>query len=130
MKILRNIFIILAAALVIVGATMALVGNSGSATSFDTVERNSVVQEQPIESTVAADSEQSSATTDTANTLSSPQFSDRPQGEGHNSASLFGIISVIQNLAIIGVIIALVNFVPHLLQRYKLFAAPTQQQAE
>ncbi|MCK6627557.1 MAG: hypothetical protein L6R45_20555 [Anaerolineae bacterium] len=87
MKILGRIFIILAAALVVAAATIALVGNDTG--SFE-AERSPVFQEQ-------------------GDAVTAEQVSGRPPREGHDEASLFGIVGVLQNLVIISVIVLVVR---------------------
>jgi|GEM_PF-6112299 len=89
MKILGRIFIILAAALVVAAATIALVGNDTG--SFEAeAERAPVFQEQD-------------------DAVTAEQVSGRPPREGHDEASLFGIVGVLQNLVIISVIVLVVR---------------------
>jgi hypothetical protein len=104
MAILGRIFIILTAALVVVGATIAFVGNSNSAGFPGAGER-------PGEPTFVTDAGQdhTAVATRPGDTLPSEQFSGRPHREGHDSPSLFGIVGVFKNLAIIGVIVMLVT---------------------
>ncbi|GAB4423438.1 MAG: hypothetical protein Fur0044_21430 [Anaerolineae bacterium] len=92
MKIFGRIFIILAAALVVAGVTIALVGSDTG--SFEAeAERAPVFQEQG----------------DAGEAVAAEQVSGRPPREGHDEASLFGIVGVLQNLVIIGVIVLVVT---------------------
>lgn len=88
MKIFGRIFIILAAALVVAAATIALVGNDTG--SFEAKADRDVFQEQ-------------------GDAVTAEQVSGRPPREGHDEASLFGIVGVLQNLVIIGVIVLVVT---------------------
>lgn len=92
MKILGRIFIILAAALVVAAATIALVGNDTGSFEAET-ERAPVFQEQ----------------SGAGETMTAEQVSGRPPREGHDEASLFGIVGVLQNLVIISVIVLVVT---------------------
>lgn len=94
MKILRRIFIILAAALAVVAATIGLVGNDTDSSGAEP-EQGMVFQEQ-------SDASSGEATT-------TAQISGRPHEEGRDEASLFGIVTVLQNLVTIGVIVLVVT---------------------
>lgn len=94
MKILGRTFIILAAALAVVAVTIGLVGTDTSSAGAET-EQGMVFQEQGAAST--------------GKTVTTAQVSGRPHEEGHDEASLFGIVSVLQNLVTIGVIVLVVT---------------------
>lgn len=94
MKILGRIFIILTAALAVVAITFGLVGNDTGSFGTET-EQGMVFQEQSDAGTGEA--------------VTTAQVSGRPHNEGHDEPSLFGIISVLQNLITIGVIVLVVT---------------------
>lgn len=96
MKILGRILIILVAALVVVGAATAL---AGSSSNMQFSERQEFIQDQP-----------SAGTADSGETRPRDHFSE----EGRDSPSLFGIVSVIQNLVIIGGIVLLITVIRRL----------------
>ena len=99
MKIMGRIIVILSAALVVIGAATALVGNSNSGFPDDRAASRPVVQEQS-----------SSSSTE-------PEGLRPPGGfhEGERDApSLFGIVDVIQNLVIMSLIVGLVTLGPRL----------------
>ena len=94
MKILGRTIIILIAALAVIGAATALVGNGSARFPDAETESRPFVQDQP----------------DGFSTDSPERFHE---GE-RDGASLFGIVSVIQNFVIVGLIIAVVILVPRL----------------
>lgn len=96
-KILGRTLIILTAALVVVGATVALVGNSAGST--DTDFRSEARQSETGFIPAGDDASPSN--------FEEHEFSP----EGRDAPSLFGIVGVIQNLVTIGLIIGIVRLV-------------------
>ncbi len=96
-KILGRTLIILTAALVVVGATMALVGRSAGSAGSD-------FRPEAEQGEVGFISGEDNA--------SPPDFEEHEfSREGHDAPSLFGIVGVIQNLITIGLIIGVVRLV-------------------
>lgn len=103
MKVLGQILIILVAALAVIGVATALVGNS----SFPEGETRS----RP---TVEAQSED--LPTD-AEGFRPRDHHDRFHEGDHDAPSLFGLVSVLQNLVIVSLIVGLVALGPRLKRR-------------
>jgi hypothetical protein len=92
-KILGRTLIILTAALVVVGATVALVGGNA--------DTDRPAAEQGEAGFIPAGDE-----------APTPDFEEHEfSGEGRDAPSLFGIVGVIQNLVTIGLIIGIVRLV-------------------
>ena len=106
MKIAGRMLIIFIAALVVVGVTVALTGSSAGAGG-----RSPAVQEQ----------NNAGVTTSTA---AAGQAHGEFSGDRHNAPSLSGIISVVQNLLIIGVMVVLVSLAPRLKAVLARFGSP------
>ncbi len=100
MRILARTLVILAAALIVAGGVFALGSSSYAQTQL------------PARPARTAGVEGSSATTAGATTTSNngAPFVER-EHEGSRSPSLLGAVEVFQNLAIIGIIVAIVSFV-------------------
>lgn len=96
-SILGRTLIILTAALVVVGATVALVGRSAGSDGTD----------------FRPDATQSEAGFTSGSDNASPSdFEEREfSREERNAPSLFGVVGVLQNLVIVGLIIGLVRLV-------------------
>jgi hypothetical protein len=104
MAILGRIFIILTTALIVSGVTIAFTGNNNSAGLSGGWERPG----EPM-SVTDGGQDNAAAITHSGDTLPSDRSSLRPHQEGHDSPSLFGIVGVFKNLAIIGVIVMVVT---------------------
>ena len=106
MKIAGRMLIIFIAALLVVGVTVALVGSSAGADS-----RSPAAQAQ----------NNAGVTTSTA---AADQAHGEFSGDRHNAPSLFGVIGVVQNLLIMGVMVVLVNLAPRLKAVLARFGRP------
>ena len=117
MKIIARTLAILAAALVVVGVAFAL-NHSGSATA-------SAQRDMPPEFAQAA-----STSTDGSSTSTSAARPQRGPGGDHNeSASMFGLVEVLKNLVIVGVITAVVVGIKRLFTRRSPRSGGPQPQA-
>jgi hypothetical protein len=100
MKILGRTLAIFCAAMIVVGITFAVVGSSASATPSPAIAEQGASQVQ------------SSAASDSAAQSRHPEYRG-PAHEGDRAPNLFGVIEVVQNLVIVGVIIAIVSGITH-----------------
>lgn len=98
------------AALIIVGMTMSLVDTSGTS-QLPPDRDTAVVQSQTTSST------DSTASTETAQVAAQTSESGRPSGEFHGPSNqsigaqlAFGLLGVLQNMVIIGVIVLVVSW--------------------